>query len=108
MIPYNTPYWNGFASNTFRRTIRNMPPPVDGTPIQQTACKALASCNTMQVVVDQAQVCAGSPATFTVLRNPGCGTWPVWNFDTTNISSYKMTTDTTLQLIYRDQFQGTI
>jgi len=108
MIPYTNPYWDGVASNTFRRNTYNMPPPIDGAPVQQTACKALASCNSLQLVANQAQVCAGSPATFTVLRNPGCGEWPVWNFDTTNIQSYQMPTDTTLQLIYRDQFQGTI
>jgi gliding motility-associated-like protein len=108
MISYANPYWPTTYSNTFRQTIRILPPPVAGTPVQTTACTALASCNSIQLVANQTQVCAGSPATFTVLRNTGCGEWPVWNFDTTNIQSFQMPTDTTLQLIYRGPFQGTI
>jgi gliding motility-associated-like protein len=108
MIPYPNPYWDVVAGNTFRHTTRNMLAPVNGTPVQQTACQAVASCNSIQLVVDQSQVCAGFPATFTVLRNPGCGIRPVWNFDTTNIQASNMPSDTTLQLTYRGQFQGTI
>ncbi|HEV2481549.1 MAG TPA: gliding motility-associated C-terminal domain-containing protein [Puia sp.] len=106
--PYGNPYWTGVYSNTFRIPPHTMPAPVDGTPGQTAACSALASCNTIQLVADQSQVCAGSPVTFTLLRNSGCGASPVWTFDTTNIQSIETPSDTTLQLTYRDHFQGNI
>lgn len=105
---YSNPYWTGTYSNTFRIPPHTMPAPVDGTPGQTAACRALASCNTIQLVADQSQVCAGSPVTFTLLRNPGCGASPVWTFDTTNIQTITTPSDTTLQLTYRDHFQGNI
>ena len=108
MVSYPNPYWYGVYSNTFRQTSYSLPTPVNGTPVQTSACQALASCNSIQLAVDHSPICAGSPATFTVIRNTGCGQWPIWSFDTTNIASYTTPTDTTLQLTYRDQFQGTI
>jgi gliding motility-associated-like protein len=108
MKPYANPNWYPVYSNTFRPTIHNLPFPVDGTPVQTAACKALASCNSFQLLADQSQVCAGAPVTFTAIRNTGCGGRPLWYFDMTNIESYTMPNDTTLQLTYRDQFKGTV
>lgn len=105
---YSNPYWTGTYSNTFKSIPHTMPAPVDGNPGQTAACKALSSCNTIQLVADQSRVCAGSPVTYTLLRNPGCGASPVWTFDTTNIQTIATPSDTTLQLTYRDHFQGNI
>lgn len=113
--PYRMkPYYRGgyycesIFSNSFRRTDRTLPPPVDGNLVQRTACKLTSFCTSARLTVDQNRVCAGSPAVFTFLRNPECGGWPLWQFDTTNIQSYEMPTDTTLKLIYRDQHQGDV
>jgi len=108
MTSYANPYWATVYSNTLRPTTHSLPLPIDGTPVETAACKTIASCNSIQLVADQSQVCAGAPVTFTALRNTGCGGRPLWSFDTTNIASYTMPTDTTLQLTYRDHFQGTI
>ncbi|HZE83741.1 MAG TPA: gliding motility-associated C-terminal domain-containing protein, partial [Puia sp.] len=108
MTPYRGSDWESVFSNTFRRTDRPMPPPVDGNPIQQMACASTSFCRSLQLSVDQDQVCAGSPAVFTALRNTGCGGRPLWFFDTTNIQSYQLLSDTTLRIIYRGQHQGAI
>ncbi|MBS1601673.1 MAG: hypothetical protein JST42_03320, partial [Bacteroidetes bacterium] len=108
MRPYRGAYWESMITNGFRKTQRVMPPPVDGTPAQETACKSLSVCGAVRVTVDHPQVCAGSPVVFTALRNQGCGSRPTWIFDTTNIQSYSLLNDTAIQLVYRDQFQGPI
>jgi gliding motility-associated-like protein len=90
------------ASNTFLKTNRAMPAPVDGNLSQTNACKATSSCESFQIFADHDQVCAGAPVTFTARKNEGCGAIPSWTIDTVKIQSYKILNDSMLQLTYRD------
>ncbi|HVY73771.1 MAG TPA: gliding motility-associated C-terminal domain-containing protein [Puia sp.] len=85
-----------------------MPPPVDGHPIQQTVCQLISFCDSVKLFLDKDTVCAGSPATFTCRINPECGSRPTWYFDTTNLQSYSIPNDSTLQVVYREQYQGAV
>lgn len=100
--------WGSISSNTLRRTNRVMPAPVDDNPVQQTACKLVSFCDSVKLFLDKDTVCAGSPAIFTCRRNPECGSRPVWYFDTTNLQSYSIPNDSTLQVVYRDQYRGLV
>jgi len=108
MRAYGGSAWESISSNTFRRTNRPMPPPVAGNPIQQMACTSTSFCRSLQLSADPDSVCPGSPVVFTALRNTGCGARPLWFFDTTHIQSYRLLSDTTLQITYRDNYQGDI
>ncbi|GGB20165.1 T9SS type B sorting domain-containing protein [Puia dinghuensis] len=108
MRPYRGSDWGSIVSNTFRRTDRPMPPPVDGNPVQQLACASTSFCRSLQLAVDQDSVCPGSPVVFTALRNTGCGGRPLWFFDTTDVQSYQLLNDTAIRIIYRNDHQGDI
>ncbi|HVW60753.1 MAG TPA: hypothetical protein VHC48_11970, partial [Puia sp.] len=108
MTPMPYYRWESIASNTFRKTARPMPPPVDRSPPQETACKVPSFCTSLQLSADLDKVCAGTPVVFTCRRNPECGSRPTWVFDTTNLQSYSIPDDSTLWLVYRDQFKGNV
>ncbi|HEY2648675.1 MAG TPA: hypothetical protein VGI38_05760, partial [Puia sp.] len=111
MVPYAMlpfPYFrcDSISKNSFRRSNRPVPAPADGILQQQSACKLISFCDSMKIFSNQLQVCAGQPVTFICRRNPECGARPVWLYDTSNIQSASTPSDSTLQLIYRDEFHG--
>ncbi len=106
MLPLSYFKCDSISNNTFRKTNRPIPAPSDGIMQQQSPCTLKSFCDSVKLFVNQSQVCAGQPALFTCRRNPECGTRPNWIFDTTNLQSDSILNDTTLQLIYKDQYQG--
>ncbi len=108
MLPYPRYYCDSISSNSFRRTNRVVPGPTDGNPHQQSACKLVSYCDSVKLSVNQPVFCAGQQAIFTCWRNPECGSRPTWTFDATNLQSDSVLNDSTLVLIYKDQFQGKV
>jgi gliding motility-associated-like protein len=108
MLPYPHYHCDSISSNSFRRTNRIVPGPTAGNPQQQSACKLVTYCDSVKLFVNQPVFCAGQPAIFTCWRNPECGSRPIWTFDTTNLQSDTVLNDSTLVLIYKDQFQGKV
>jgi gliding motility-associated-like protein len=108
MLPYPRYHCDSISSNSFRRTNRTIPGPTDLTTQQQTACKLTSFCDSVKLFVNDAVLCAGQPAVFTCWRNPECGSRPNWLYDTTNLQADSILNDSTLQLIYKDQFQGKV
>jgi|GEM_PF-2589835 len=102
MKPFSWVRINKISSNTFIRTNRVMPSPVDGNLSQTNTCKVASSCESFQIFMDKNNVCAGVPVTFTARKNEGCGAIPYWTIDTVNMQSYKILNDSMLQLTYHD------
>ena len=106
MLPFPFFKCDSISKNTFRKTNRPVPAPSDGIMQQQSPCILKSFCDSVKLFVNQSQVCAGQPLVFTCRRNPECGARPKWIFDTTNLQSDSILNDTTLRLIYKDQYQG--
>ena len=108
MLCFPFPYFrcDSISKNSFRNTNRPVPAPANGTLQQESACKLISFCDSVKLFIDQPQVCVGQPVTFICRRNPECGARPNWLFDTAGIQSDSILNDTTLQLVYKNEYHG--
>ena len=71
-------------------------------------CKQISFCDSLKLVTSRDTVCENVPVNIVVRKNKECGAIPLWNYDTTVVSSFTGLNDSTVQVIFNKNWQGYI
>lgn len=71
-------------------------------------CKQVSFCDSLKLLVSRDTICANSIVSISIKKNKECGAMPLWNYDTTAISSFYKLDDSTISATFSKPWQGYI
>ena len=72
------------------------------------ACNQASFCDSFGMKIPVDTVCIGSPVIITARKNPECGSFVVFDYDSSVTQSFKRVTDSTFEVVFKSSWQGYI
>lgn len=73
-----------------------------------TNCKQISFCDSLKLLISRDTVCANTSVSISIKKNKECGAMPLWNYDTTAVSSFYKLNDSTIFATVNKPWQGYI
>jgi len=71
-------------------------------------CRQVSICDSLGIKISQDSICTSMPVTLTVRKNPECGAFPLFEYDTSKVESFVRTNDSMYSVKFKAAWQGFI
>lgn len=74
----------------------------NSVPYALPACRQVSHCDTLSLLASADTVCVSGSLTLKARKNPGCGTFPFLEYDTTYVQSFRAVNDSVFQFNFKN------
>jgi gliding motility-associated-like protein len=106
---YSSPYYlDSVSVNVLTENIRPFNGVFNNNFIIGSNCKQVNFCDSLKLVASRDTLCENVPVNIIIRKNKECGAYPLWNYDTTTVSSFYKLNDSTVQVTFDKPWEGFI
>ena len=101
-------YFDMVSNNVLEETFRTPVTVLNESLSKTNYCEQTTFCDTLKIASLIDTICSTQPVTIVAHKNRQCGSEILWTFDSSAVQSYYYLNDTTLQIKFRNSWQGYI